>query len=59
MHNVVGGFGVKIIAVTQTWLMLGVVCLPPWEYVVSIAQIQEYVLGIDILWVLTLQTNIV
>lgn len=47
-----------MIPVTQTWLKLGVGYLHPQEYNVSIALIQEYILGIDILWGLTLQTSI-
>lgn len=57
-HTVTEGFGGKMISVTQTWLKLGVGHLPSWEYKVSIAPNQEYILGIDILWGLTLQTNI-
>lgn len=47
-----------MIPVTQMWLKLGVGCIPPQEYEVSIAPIQEYILGIDILWGLTFRTNI-
>jgi len=54
----IGGFGGQTILVTQTWLKLGVGHLPPWEYEVSIAPVPEYILGIDILWGLALQTNI-
>lgn len=42
----------------QTWLKWGVRCLPPQKYKVPIAPMQEYILGIGILWELTLQTNI-
>jgi len=54
----IGGFGGQTVPVTQTWLKLGVGCLPPWEYKVSIAPVQEYILGIDILWGLALQTTV-
>ena len=33
-----------------------ILCLLPWEYKASITPIQEYILDIDILWGLTLQT---
>ena len=46
--------GGQTIPVTQTWLKLGVGRLPPQEYKVSIAPVQEYILGLDILWVLAL-----
>ena len=45
-----GGFGGQTISVTQIWLKLGIGHLPPWEYEVSVAPVQEYILGIDILW---------
>ena len=48
----------KMIPVTQTWLKLGVGHLPPREYRRSIAPIPEYILGIDILSGLTLQTTV-
>ena len=54
----IGSFGGQTILVTQMWLKLGVVCLPPWEYKVSIAPVEEYILGIDILWGLALQTTV-
>ena len=54
----IGGFGGQTIPVTQTWLKLGIGCLPPREYKVSIAPVQEYILGIDILWGLALQTTV-
>ena len=54
----IGGFGGQMIPVTQTWLKLGVGRLPPREYKVSIAPIPEYILGIDILSGLTLQTTV-
>ncbi len=54
----IGGFGGQTVPVTQTWLKLGVGRLPPWEYKVSIAPVQEYILGIDILWGLALQTTV-
>ena len=54
----IGGFGGQTIPVTQTWLKLGVGHLPPREYKVSIAPDQEYILGIDILWGLALQTTV-
>ncbi|XP_052553514.1 uncharacterized protein LOC128087697 [Tympanuchus pallidicinctus] len=54
----IGGFGGQIIPVTQTWLKLGVGRLPPRGYKVSIAPVQEYILGIDILWDLALQTTV-
>ena len=54
----IGSFGGQTILVTQMWLKLGVVCLPPWEYKVSIAPVREYILGIDILWGLSLQTTV-
>ena len=53
----IGGFGGQTVPVTQTWLKLGIGRLPPREYKVSIAPIQEYILGIDILWGLALQTT--
>uniref|UniRef100_A0A669QJJ3 ribonuclease H n=1 Tax=Phasianus colchicus TaxID=9054 RepID=A0A669QJJ3_PHACC len=55
---VIGGFGGQTTPVTQTWLKLGVGRLPPREYKVSIAPVQEYILGIDILWGLALQTTV-
>ena len=54
----IGGCGVQTISVTQTWLKLGVGHLPPQEYKVSIATVQEYILGIDILWGLALQKTV-
>ena len=51
----IGGFGGQTVS---TWLKLGVGHLPPWEYDVSIAPVQEYILGIDILWGLALQTTV-
>ena len=54
----IGGFGGQTVPVTQTWLKLGVGRLPPREYKVSIAPVQEYILGIDILWGLALQTTV-
>ena len=56
-HRVMIGFGGQIILVTQTWLKLGVGHLPLQEYKVSFALVQEYILGIDILWSLALQTT--
>ena len=53
-----GGFGGQPIPVTQTWLKLGAGRLPAWEYKESIAPAQEYILGIDILWGLALQTTV-
>lgn len=55
-----------MIPVTQTWLKLGVGCLCPppppppipWEYRISVAPVQGYILGMDILWELILQTNV-
>jgi len=55
---VIGGSGGQTVPVTQTWLKLGVGCLPPREYKVSIVPVQEYILGIDILWGLALQTTV-
>lgn len=37
------GFGGQTIPVSQTWLKLGVGCLPHWEYKVSIAPFPEYI----------------
>ena len=54
----IGGFGGQTIPVTQTWLKFGVAHLPPPEYKVSIALVQEYILGMDILWGLALQTTV-
>ena len=54
----IGGFGGQTIPVTQTWLKLGVGRLPPREYKVSIAPVQKYILGIDILCGLALQTTV-
>jgi len=54
----IGGFGGQTIPGTQTWLKLEVGRLPPWEHKVSIAPVQEYILGIDILWGLALQTTV-
>ena len=54
----IGGFGGQTIPVTQTQLKLGVGHLPPWEYEVSFAPVQEYILGIGILWGLALQTTV-
>lgn len=51
---IIGGYGGKMIPVMQTWLKLGVGCLPPQEYRVSILPIQEYILDIDTLRGLTL-----
>jgi len=51
----ISGFGGQTIPVTQTWLKLGIGHLPPQEYKVSMAPVQEYILGIDILWCLALQ----
>ena len=53
----IGGFREQAILVTQTWLKLGAGRLPAWEYKESIAPAQEYILGIDILWGLALQTT--
>jgi len=53
----IGGFGGQTIPVTQTWLKLGVGHLLPQEYKVPIAPFPEYILGIDILWGLALQTT--
>ena len=52
------GFGGQTIPVTQTWLKFGVGPLPPQEYKVSITPVPEYILGIDILWGLALQTTV-
>ena len=54
----IGGFGGQTIPVTQSWLKLGFGRLPPQEYKVSIAPVQEYILGIDILWGLALQITV-
>jgi len=54
----IGGFGGETIPVTQTWLKLGIGRLPPQEYKVSIAPVQEYILGIDMLWGLALQMTV-
>ena len=54
----IGGFGGQTVPVTQTWLKMGVGCLPPWEYKVSIAPVQEYILGIAILGGLALQMTV-
>lgn len=51
----IGGLGGQTIPVTQTWLKLGVGCLPPREYKVSIAPVQHNILGTGILWGLALQ----
>ena len=37
---------------------MGVGCLSPPEYKVSIATVPDYILGIDILWGLTLQMTV-
>lgn len=37
----IGGFGGQTISVTQTWLKLGVGHLPPQNYKVCIAPVQE------------------
>ena len=49
------GFWGQIIPVASTWLKLGVGCLPPREYKVSIAPVQHNILGTGILWGLALQ----
>ena len=54
----IGGFGGQTVPVTQTWLKLRIRRLPPREYKVSNAPVQEYILGIDILWGLALQTTV-
>jgi len=54
----IGGFGGQTVPVTQTWLKLRVGHFPLWEYKVSIAPVPEYILGIDILWGLTLQMTV-
>ena len=54
----IGGFGGQTIPVTQTRLKLGVERLLPQEYKVSIAPVPEYILSIDILWDLALQTTV-
>ena len=54
----IGGFGGQTVPVTQTWQKMGVEDLPPWECKVSIAPVQEYILGIDILWGLALQMTV-
>ena len=40
---ITGGFGGQTSLVTQTWLKLGVGCLPPQECKVSIAPVLEYI----------------
>ena len=52
------GFWGQIIPVASTWLKLGVGCLPPQEFELSIAPVPEYILGINILWGLALQTTV-
>ena len=54
----IGGFGGQTVPVTQTWQKMGVGRLPPWECKVSIAPVQEYILGIAILWGLALQMTV-
>ena len=54
----IGGFAGQTIPVTQMWLKLGVGCLLPWEYKVSVAPLPECILSIDMLWGLTLQTTV-
>ena len=53
-----GRFGGQMISVTQTWVKLGIGHLPPWGCRVFITPIPEFILGVDILWGLTLQTNV-
>lgn len=53
-----GRSGGQTIVVTQTWLRLVVGHFPPWEFKVSIALVLEYILGVDILWGLTLQMTV-
>ena len=55
---IIGSFGGQTIPVTQTWVKMGVECLPPREYKVSIAPVPEYILGTDILWGLALHTMV-
>ena len=52
------GLGGQTIPVTQTRLKMGVGWLPPQEYKVIIAPVPQYILGIDTLWGLTLQTTV-
>lgn len=42
----IGGFVGQTIPVTQTWLKLGVGCLLPQEYKLSIAPVPEYILAL-------------
>ena len=54
----ISGLEGQTIPVTKTWLKLRVGCLPPWEYEVAISPVQEYILGIGILWGLALQMTV-
>lgn len=47
-----------MIFITQSWLKLGVGGLPPQQYRVSITPVPDYILEINILWGLSLQTSV-
>ena len=50
------GYRGKAIRVRKVQISLGIGCLPPKEYTVYISPIPEYILGVDILQGLWLQT---
>lgn len=57
-NRVMTEFGGQTIPVIQTWLRLGLGHLPPLGYKLSVAPVSEYILGIDILWGVTLQITV-
>ena len=53
----IDGYGGKAITVKKAQISLGIGHLPPKEYTVYISPIPEYILGVDILKDLWLQTT--
>ena len=53
----IDGYGGRAITVKRVQISLGIECLPPKEYTVYISPIYEYILRVDILQGLWLQTT--
>ena len=53
----IDGYGGKAVRVRKAQIPLGIGCLPPKEYTVYISPIPEYILEVDILQGLWLQTT--
>ena len=55
--TIIHGYGGEAIRVKKAQIPLGIGCLPPKEYTMYVSPIPEYILGIDILQGLWLQTT--